>query len=101
MRDNDRVRSAQRLAVTFGRALRGHEGAALDEWLIEAEASEVVEFRTFVETLRHDVEAVRAAITSPWDNGQTEGQVNKIKMIKRQRYGRASIGLLRQRLIAA
>ena len=101
VRDNDRVRSAPRLAVTFGRVLRGHDAAALDEWLIEAEASEVVEFRTFVETLRHDVEAERAAITSPWSNGQTEGQVNKIKMLKRQMYGRASVDLLRQRLVAA
>jgi len=79
VRDSDRVRSAQRLAVAFGRVLRGRNAVALDEWLLEVEASEVVEFRDFVETLLHDAEAVRAAITSPWSNGQTEGQVNKIK----------------------
>lgn len=101
VRNSDRVRSAQRLAVTFDRVLRGHNAAALDAWVIEAEASEVAEFRAFAETLRHDVQAVRGAITSPWSNGQTEGQVNKIKMLKRQMYGRASVDLLRQRLLAA
>ncbi|TAK27434.1 MAG: transposase [Myxococcaceae bacterium] len=101
LRDSDRARNAQRLAVAFGRVMRGRYAPALDEWMVEAEASEVVEFRDFVETLRYDVEAVRAAITSPWSNGQTEGQVNKIKMLKRQMYGRASVDLLRQRLLAA
>jgi hypothetical protein len=45
--------------------------------------------------------AVRAAITQPWSNGQTEGQVNKLKMVKRQMYGRAKVDLLEARLIGA
>ncbi len=45
--------------------------------------------------------AVHAAIALPWSNGQTEGQVNRLKMLKRQMYGRASLGLLRQRLLYA
>lgn len=101
MRDNDRVRSAQRLAVAFGRVLRERNAAALDGWLVEAGVCEVAEYRDFVEGLQRDAVAVRAAITSPWSNGQTEGQVNKIKMLKRQMYGRASVDLLRQRLLAA
>lgn len=101
MRDSDRVRCAQRLAVAFGHLLRDRNAAAFDEWLDEAKASEVVELRDFVETLRRDAEAVRAAVRSPWSNGQTEGQVHKIKMLKRQMYGRASVDLLRQRLLAA
>ena len=45
--------------------------------------------------------AVRAAIVEPWSNGQTEGQINKLKMVKRQMYGRAKIDLLEARLIGA
>lgn len=101
VRDNHRVRTAQRLAVAFGCVLRGRNAAALDGWLVEAGACEVAEYRDFAEGLQRDAVAVRAAITSPWSNGQTEGQVNKIKMLKRQMYGRASVDLLRQRLLAA
>jgi transposase len=46
-----------------------------------------------------DESAVRAAISSPWSNGQTEGQVTKLKLVKRQMYGRAKIDLLQARLI--
>ncbi|WP_188915473.1 transposase [Salinarimonas ramus] len=45
--------------------------------------------------------AVRAAIANPWSNGQTEGQVNRLKLVKRQMYGRAKIDLLETRLIGA
>ncbi len=48
-----------------------------------------------------DEPAVRAAISSPWSNGQTEGQVTKLKLVKRQMYGRAKIDLLQARLIGA
>jgi transposase len=49
--------------------------------------------------LRRDLSAVRAALTSEWSNGQTEGQVNRLKLIKRQMYGRAKLDLLRQRVL--
>ena len=48
-----------------------------------------------------DFDAVRAALTLPYSNGQTEGQVNKLKNIKRQMYGRADFDLLRQRVLSA
>jgi hypothetical protein len=48
-----------------------------------------------------DKAAVRAAITEPWSNGQTEGQITKLKFVKRQMYGRAKIDLLQARLIGA
>ncbi|MBE2267700.1 MAG: transposase [Anaerolinea sp.] len=50
-------------------------------------------------TLRQDVAAVRAALETPWSNGQTEGQVTRLKLIKRQMYGRAKFDLLRLRVI--
>jgi transposase len=61
----------------------------------------VAEFRDFAVGLRRDTAAAQAAIASAWSNGQTEGQVHKIKMLKRQMYGRASVALLRQRLLHA
>ena len=53
------------------------------------------------EAFRSDLVAVRAAVTEPWSNGQTEGQVNKLKLVKRQMYGRAKIDLLEARLLGA
>ena len=53
----------------------------------------------FVRTLRQDLAAVRNAITETWSNGQTEGQINRLKMLKRAMYGRAGIDLLRARMI--
>ena len=51
--------------------------------------------------LRSDCAAVAAALREPWSNGQTEGQINRLKTLKRQMYGRANIDLLRARLVAA
>jgi transposase len=53
----------------------------------------------FVKVLQKDEAAVRAAMSSEWSNGQTEGQVNRLKMLKRQMYGRANFDLLRARVL--
>jgi transposase len=94
------LRIAQELAVEFGRLIRTPNVAALEPWLTRAEGSGLREFRDFAAGLR-DAAAVRAAIEQTWSNGQTEGQVNKLKMLKRQMYGRASVALLDQRMRAA
>jgi transposase len=57
--------------------------------------------RGFAIGLRRDWAAVSAALELPWSNGQTEGQVNKLKLLKRQMYGRASFELLRRRCLLA
>ena len=95
------IRAAQELAVEFGRVLRTHDMPALEPWLVRAETSDLTEFRDFAAGLRRDGAAIRAAIEHARSNGQTEGQVNKLKMLKRQMYGRASVPLLRQRLLHA
>jgi transposase len=56
---------------------------------------------SFATDITKDEAAVRAAINLPWSNGQTEGQITKLKLIKRQMYGRAKIDLLQARLIGA
>lgn len=74
---------------------------ALSGWLDTATNLSVSELRKFANGIRHDQAAVEAALTLPWSNGQVEGQVNKLKLIKRMMYGRASFDLLRARVLLA
>jgi transposase len=53
----------------------------------------------FAKTIRQDLEAVRNAMSEPWSNGQTEGQINKLKTLRRAMYGRAGVELLRARMM--
>jgi len=78
--------------------VRAHAADALTSWLTDAEHGEL---RGFAAGLRQDEQAVRAALTLPWSSGQVEGQVTRLKLIKRQGYGRAKLDLLRARLIRA
>ena len=59
------------------------------------------ELRSFAANLRRDLPAVEAALTYDWSSGQVEGQVTKIKLVKRQMYGRAKLDLLRKRVLLA
>jgi transposase len=92
---------ASNLATEFVSMLKGKNAAALDAWTMNAGLSELPELRRFAEGLKNDWEAVKAAFTLPWSNGQTEGHVNRLKMIKRQMFGRAKFDLLRQRFLNA
>jgi len=86
----------------FAAIVRDQRGAAeLEQWLVDAEASEVGEIRQFARKVRQDEAAVRAGCTLPHSNGQTEGQVAKLKAIKRSMYGRAKFDLLRRRALYA
>jgi Transposase len=75
--------------------------AALDIWLAEARACGVSTIETFATGLETDGAAVRAALTHSWSSGQGEGQVNRLKLLKRQSYGRAGFDLLRRRVLLA
>jgi len=86
------------LAMRFRGLLRGRRTAALDDWIRDAMTSGIHAMRTFAGKLRHDVAAVRNAISEEWSNGQTEGQVNRLKALKRAMYGRASVQLLCARM---
>lgn len=85
-------------ASTFRQLLEAHDAAGLATWLQRASDGPLA---TFARGLRRDEAAVRAAITEPWSNGQVEGQVHRLKLIKRTMYGRASFALLRRRVLAA
>jgi transposase len=73
----------------------------LDRWMTDAQRAGIPAFGSFVIKLRQDVEAVAAGLELPYSQGQTEGQVNKLKLIKRSMYGRAGFTLLRQRALYA
>jgi transposase len=73
----------------------------IEEWIGEAKASGVTELKAFAVKLFQDMEAVVAATVMPYSQGQTEGRVNKLKLIKRSMYGRGKFDLLRQRVMYA
>ena len=75
--------------------------ASFKSWLADALKSGVSAVATFAAGLMQDGAAVKAALTTPWSSGQTEGQVNKLKLLKRQTFGRAKFDLLRRRVLLA
>lgn len=89
---------ARETIADFHRMIRTKNVTELGAWLERALAGLVASFASGV---RKDEAAVRAAINSPWSNGQTEGQITKLKLIKRQMYGRAKLDLLQARMIGA
>lgn len=86
------------LALEFRRMFEAHDAKTLTPWLAEAERSEL---HSLAVSLRRDRDAVLAAILFPWSNGQVEGHVNRLKLVKRTMYGRANFPLLRRRVLAA
>src|SRR6202453_1762267 len=89
----------RRLAMRFRGLLRGGTAVGVDAWLIDARASGIYAMQRFAKTIRQDLEAVRNAMSEPWSNGQTEGQINRLKTLKRAMYGRAGVELLRARMM--
>jgi transposase len=90
---------ARRLTQDFAKMVRDLEGEKLDGWLEEAGACEAPAMRNFAVGLRKDLAAVRAGLTETWSNGPVEGFVHKLKLLKRQGYGRAGFELLRARML--
>ncbi|KRQ17480.1 ISL3 family transposase, partial [Bradyrhizobium manausense] len=90
--------TAADLAKRFVSLLSGSDIAELDEWITQAANSEL---KSFANGIARDIDAVRAAITTSWTTSPVEGQISRIKAIKRQMYGRASYPLLRRRVLLA
>lgn len=87
------------LLQRFRHLLQDRDLAALNEWLRDAERSNLPTFMGFANGVKADWAAVEAAFVLPWSNGQLEGQVNRVKLISRQGYGRAKFDLLRRRVL--
>jgi transposase len=89
----------RQLAMRFRGILRGQSTAALGQWLHDAHHSGIYAMQRFARTLQHDLEGVQNALTTRWSNGQAEGQISRLKTLKRAMYGRASVELLRARML--
>jgi transposase len=94
------IEELRQLGQRFSRILREKRAKDFDTWLNDALKSSFPEMKTFANGLIRDRKAVEAALTYQWSNGQTEGQVNKLKTLKRQMYGRAKFDLLKMRMLA-
>jgi transposase len=93
--------STYQLLQDFMQMVRHRQGERLDVWLKQVTLSQIPEFRRLVRRINRDKAAVVAGLTLPYSNGQVEGQITKLKLIKRSMYGRADFPLLRQRVLHA
>jgi transposase len=93
--------SAHELMQRFRQVVHDRDLPGLDRWLADAAASELPPFVGFTRGIASDRAAVDAAFTLPWSTGPVEGHVHKIKLLKRQAFGRAGLPQLRARILAA
>jgi transposase len=93
------IAAAERLAQGFRDLVQNHKASDLDTWLESAAAAGIKEFRGFAAGIRRDHAAVIAGLEQAWSNGQVEGQVHRLKLLKRQMYGRSGFILLRRRVL--
>ena len=89
------------LAQDFCTLVRARQADRFDDWLARALTSGVAPLRRFATGLRADYEAVKAGFRLPWSNGPVEGHINRLKMLKRQMFGRATLDLLSRRFLRA
>jgi transposase len=90
--------AARHLLERFQTMIRQRNPSEFNAWLDDASSGPMA---SFARGLRDDQHAVAAALSLPWSNGQTEGHITKLKLVKRQMYGRAKLDLLRARLLGA
>ncbi|MBH8566837.1 transposase, partial [Nostoc sp. CENA67] len=95
------LKSAIELAQQFASVVRQRLSEQLDAWLNKAKNSSVSLLRSFAVSLESDYDAVKAGVTMSVSNGPVEGHINRLKMLKRQMYGRAKIDLLERRFLLA
>ena len=93
------VATAYALVQRFGRLVRDRQAVDLENWVADAYASGIAELGSFVQGIQRDRAAVEAGLTLEWSQGQTEGHITRLKLLKRQMYGRAKFDLLRLRVL--
>lgn len=99
LRQHPVVEQIYQLTQQFKTMVQQRQVFSLDPWLEACSSSQVSDLQTFAAGLTQDYAAVRAALELAWSNGQTEGHINRLKLLKRQMYGRAKLDLLRLRLL--
>jgi transposase len=96
-----RITRAYQLTQAFLALARERRGRDLEAWIMAATDSGLDALARFARGLQEDLAAVTAGLTLPWSNGVTEGHIHRLKLLKRQGYGRAGFVLLRQRVLHA
>lgn len=94
-----RAQTAYQLVTAFMQMLRERTGEQLENWLDKVRQSQLVEFESLVTGIEQDRAAVLAGLTLPYSNGPLEGQINRLKLIKKSMYNRANFDLLRIRVL--
>jgi transposase len=95
------LEATRRHLGAFAHMIRDLRGDRLSDWMDRVRDDKLPALHSFVTGLRQDLAAVTAGLTMPWNNGPAEGAVNRIKMLKRQCFGRAGFPLLRKRILLA
>lgn len=93
------LEAAYQLVDEFLQMVRERTGERLEEWQGKVKASHLQAFQTFVTGVQKDKDAVVAGLTLPWSNGPLEGNVNRLKLIKKSMYGRAEFDLIKVRVL--
>jgi transposase len=94
-----KLETIYQLVQTFVRMLAQQTSDGFDEWLVSMQNCGIKKLQNFSISIQQDYDAVKASLVYDWSNGQVEGQVNRLKTIKRQMYGRANFDLLRLRVL--
>ncbi len=89
------------LAQQFQQMVRTRQAAHLATWLADCATSGIPDLQTFATALGREEAAIRHALTEPWSTGPVEGHITRVKLVKRQMFGRANFDLLRQRVLYA
>jgi transposase len=95
------IKTAVKLAGHFYQLMKERKVGRLSAWIEEAQNSKIPELRAFVRGIENDRTVIEAEMNHEWSNGQVEGQVHRLKLLKRQMYGRAKIDLLRAKVLLA
>jgi transposase len=95
------MKAAREFALEFQRSVRARDVKKLEAWFEQVAASAVQDFKSFAKGFDRDKAALFKALELPWSNGPVEGRVNKLKLIKRQGFGRSGFALLRKRVLHA
>ena len=89
----------RRLMLSFSTILRVGKVATLRRWMTRARGTGIEPLQRFVRKLQQDQRAVEGAVRERWSNGPVEGHINRLKMLRRQMYGRAGVAFLRARVL--
>ena len=100
-RRSSELATSRRLAQRFMVLVRERRGTQLDQWIADVQTTGPPELRGFSRNLHRDWLAVQAGFTVHWSSGPVEGNINRVKLIKRQMFGRAKFDLLRKRVLLA